>query len=161
MTTSLRILTPKDICEIKHNMEDRIQATASKLVVTDEKLQLDGTILVYKSIVEGKEHTSETNLNDIWLPGVAGWEHPVPLLIYPHLAETLITSLDYFASRCNDTVRFPKNTGPSYATYIGRLIEWNLLHGRYRLEHIQKKHIKDLGNQLKKGGMAHTIRLKD
>ncbi|MGB6292552.1 MAG: hypothetical protein WBF78_06510 [Vibrio anguillarum] len=161
MTTSMHNLTPKDVCEIKHEMEDRIQATASKLVVTDEKLQLDGTILCYKSIVEGKEHISETNLDDIWLPGVAGWEHPVPLLIYPHLAETLITSLDDFASRCEHTVRFPKTTGPSYATYIGRFIEWNLLNGRYRLEHIQKKQIKDLGKQLQKGGMTHAIRLKD
>ena len=72
MTTSMHNLTPKDVCKIKYEMEDRIQATASKLVVTDEKLQLDGTILCYRSIVEGKEHTSETNLDDIWLPGVAG-----------------------------------------------------------------------------------------
>lgn len=161
MTNATTILTPSEIEEIRYTVDERIQDTASQLVVNDEKLQLNGTILRYSSTVEGMEFTYDSHLDDLWVPGVAGWEHPVPLLIYPHLARSLITTLDNFAHRCGHSTRFPKITGPAYTTSIGRFIEWSLLNNKYRLEHIQKKHISSFGKQLKRGGLINALELNN
>lgn len=157
MNAAPNIISPLEINEIKISVEDRIQQTAKSLVVHDEKLNIEGTILHYSSIVEGQKLTHDCNLEDFWLPGVAGWEHPVPLLIYPHLTTSLIATLDNFSGRCGNTIHFPKKYGPAFATTIGRFMEWNLINGRYRLELIENKDIADLEKQLAKGGMIDIL----
>ncbi|WP_170235804.1 hypothetical protein [Colwellia demingiae] len=155
----IKILSLEEVNFFENNISDRIAETANELSVDDEKLTIKGTVLQFSSTVEGHTYTIEQDLADIWVPGSGGFEHPVPILLYPHHAKTIVSTIDIYAQGVGHTPSFTKGGATSVMTNIIKFIEWSLLKDHYQLETISKSDIKSLCNDMKKGGVPNLLQL--
>ncbi|EDL54000.1 hypothetical protein VSAK1_08321 [Vibrio mediterranei AK1] len=137
---------------------ERLLDTVRSLSVDDEKLKLDGTILKFKNVVEGHFYERDIDLGDIWLPGSGGFEHPVPLLLYPHHTQTLIRRIDLFAQGVPSTPSFT-HSAPVVFTNAVKFIEWALLNDHYLLSEISENDIEQLQKDLKAGGIPQMLQI--
>lgn len=153
-----RILSLNEIIQFEKSCADRIADTISKLRVDNEKLQLKGSVLHFYSYVEGHEYHSQKDLAKIWMPGSAGFEHPVPLLLYPHHTQAILNSVNQFSDQAKHTKSFLQQA-TSILSNTSRLIEWALLNDNYQLQSISKNDIKQLCKKLKNGGMPNLLQL--
>lgn len=138
---------------------DRLLETASSLQIDDDKLEIVGTKLLFRCTVEGIYDESEIDLAEIWVPGSAGFEHPVPLLLYPHHAQTAISRVNSFAQGVKPTISFTRASGPSVFNNTIKFIEWGLLNDHYLLESISHQDIKQLCKDLKLGGIPQMLQI--
>jgi len=154
-----KFLSQDELREFEVAQSDRLQETARSLQVDDDKLEIVGTKLKFKSIVEEYHYESEKDLAEIWVPGSGGFEHPVPLLLYPHHAQTVIRRIDLFAQGVKHTPSFTQNGAPAVFANTIKFIEWGLLNDHYLLESISKRDIKKLHQELKYGGVPQMLQI--
>lgn len=150
------------LSEIEHfeeSLSDRIIDTASHLFVDDEKLELKGTEIHFYSNIEGHQYHSIQDLADIWVPGSGGFEHPVPLLLYPHHAQTIVKAVDTFAQGVGHTPSFTKDGAPSVLSNAIKFIEWSLLNDHYQLQSISERDIKQLCKDMSNGGVPNLLQI--
>ncbi|CAE6920955.1 hypothetical protein [Vibrio sp. B1FLJ16] len=92
------------------------------------------------------------------MPGTAGFEHPVPLLLYPHHTQTIISSVEQYANSVTYS--------PSFITQAkGRLsnaltfVEWALLNEHYKLSSISVQDIERFCTDISAGGIPGLLYL--
>ncbi|MPW28412.1 hypothetical protein F9L16_05275 [Agarivorans sp. B2Z047] len=155
-------LTSAGIRDFFDTQSDRIQDSASQLYVHDEKLEIVGTRLIISNAMENvpNRDSFQIDLSTYWLPGTGDFTHPVPLLLYPHYAQTVISKVDSFVQRIKQTPSF-KNTVASTFNNSLRFIEWALLNGHYSLESVSEKDVTKLCHALKKGGIPSMLSLPE
>ncbi|MBA6416384.1 hypothetical protein H4J50_10190 [Colwellia sp. 6M3] len=156
---NIKLLSLEEVNLFERDTFNRIAETASKLSVDDEKLALKETVLHFSSTVEGHTYTIEQDLAGIWVPGSGGFEHPVPLLLYPHHAKTIVNAIDIYAQGVGHTPSFTKGGATSVMSNIIKFIEWALLKDHYQLGTISKSDIKSFCNEMKKGGIPNLLQL--
>jgi hypothetical protein len=148
-----------------HN--DLLLENAKQLVVTDEKLSLGGTVLKYWAAIEGAKvngsikQESSVDLRNIWVPGAAGWQHPVPILLLPDYAKVLVEIVDIYSNNAKHTPTFVKTGLMSQLTIAAQFIEYMCLHGHLRLGGISSKQIKKMLGSLKQGGIPKALELHE
>ncbi|MGR5236221.1 hypothetical protein [Vibrio alfacsensis] len=135
---------------------DLIQKNASQLIVSDQKLKLEGTILHFFNEVEGYKDAKTLNLSDIWMPGTAGFEHPVPLLLYPHHSQTILSSVDQYANSVNYNPSFITQAKSRLRDTL-RFVEWALLNEHYKLNTVSPQDIERFCSDISAGGIAGLL----
>jgi len=155
---------PEEIIEEHH---DLLLENAKKLIVTDEKLSLDGTVLKYWASIEGaKENVAikqegSVDLRNIWVPGAAGWQHPIPILLLPDYAKVLVEVVDIYSNNAKHTPTFVKAGLMSQLTVAAQFIEYMCLHGHLRLGDITNKQINKMLDSLKQGGIPNALEMHE
>lgn len=156
--STVKYLHHDELLEFEEAQSERLLDTAHSLHVVDDKLDLDGTILKFMSVVEGRRYEKKIDLTDIWVPGSGGFEHPVPLLLYPHHAHTAIRRLDRFAQGVGHTPTFTQGAPKVFVNTV-RFIEWALLNDHYLLGSVSERDIKQLHQDLKLGGVQLMLQI--
>ncbi|MCH2256037.1 MAG: hypothetical protein MK088_05345 [Alteromonas sp.] len=147
--------------------EDLLIENAKQLAVTDEKLVLDGTVLKFWAVIKGAKanqsvkQEDSVDLRNIWVPGAAGWQHPVPILLLPHYAKVLIEIVDIYANNAKHTPTFVKTGLMSQLIIAAQFIEYMCLNGHLRLQSIPRTQISELQHSLKHGGIPTSLRLHE
>lgn len=153
--------------EILEEHDDLLLENAKGLIVTDEKLAIEGTVLHFHAKITGAKanetvlQKGSVDLRDIWVPGAAGWQHPVPILVYPDYAKVLVEIVDIYANRAKHTPTFVKTGFMSQVTIAAQFIEYMCLHGQLTLNGINKKQIDKMTVKLKAGGIPETLALHE
>ena len=162
-----QFLTDIEPEKILADHQDLLVENAKQLVVTDEKLALEGTLLKYWSVIKGAKadesvkQEGSVDLRDIWVPGAAGWQHPVPILLLPDYAKVLIEVVDIYANKAKHTPTFVKTGLMSQLTVAAQFIEYMCLHGHLRLQSIPNKQIDQMLSSLKEGGIPKSLELHE
>jgi len=160
----LEDIKPEDILE-EH--DDLLLENAKLLQVTDEKLAIEGTVLHYHAKITGAKanetvlQKGSVDLRDIWVPGAAGWQHPVPILVYPDYAKALVEIVDIYANRAKHTPTFVKTGVMSQVNVAAQFIEYMCLHGHLVLNGVNQKQIDKMKVTLKEGGIPATLALHE
>lgn len=147
--------------------QDLLVENAKKLAVTDEKLALEGTVLKFWAVIEGAKvngsvkQEGAVDLKNIWIPGAAGWQHPVPILLLPDYAKVLIEIVDIYANKAKHTPTFVKTGLMSQVTVAAQFIEYMCLHGHLRLRSVPETQINEMLNSLKLGGIPEALQLHE
>jgi hypothetical protein len=147
--------------------QDLLVENAKQLAVTDEKLALEGTVLKFWAVIEGAKANESVkqegavDLKNIWIPGAAGWQHPVPILLFPDYAKVLIEIVDIYANNAKHTPTFVKTGLMSQLTVTAQFIEYMCLHGHLRLRSVPKTQISEMLDSLKQGGIPVALQLHD
>ena len=145
--------------------KDLLLENAKQLVVTDEKLALEGTVLKYWAMIKGAKagepvkQESSVDLKDIWIPGAAGWQHPIPILLLPDNAKILVEVVDIYANNAKHTSTFSKTGFMSQLTVAAQFIEYMSLHGHLRLQSVPNRQIDQMLDSLKQGGIPTALEL--
>lgn len=153
--------------KIVRDYEDLLDKNAKQLVVTDEKLALEGTVLKYWSVIIGAKanepvkQEGEIDLKDIWIPGAAGWQHPVPILLLPDYATVLIEVVDIYANKAKHSPTFVKTGLMSQLVVAAQFIEYMCLHGHLRLQNVPDTQISEMLKSLSQGGIPASLQLHD
>jgi hypothetical protein len=153
--------------KIIEDHQDLLLENAKQLIVTDEKLSLDGTVLKYWAAIEGAKENgaikqeSSVDLRNIWIPGAAGWQHPVPILLLPDYAKVLVEIVDIYSNNAKHTPTFVKTGLMSQLTVAAQFIEYMCLHGHLRLGDISSRQIKKMLDSLKQGGIPKALELHE
>lgn len=151
--------------KIVKDHEDLLIENARQLVVTDEKLALEGTFLKFWSVIkdakvnESVKLEGSVDLRDIWIPGAAGWQHPVPILLLPDYAKALVEIVDIYANNAKHSPSFVKTGFKSQLTVAAQFIEYMCLHGHLRLRSVPNKQIAEMLGSLRQGGIPTTLQL--
>ena len=156
-----KFLNVSEMEEISDSFTDQVTENAKELelIVSDEKLSIDGTILKYHSVVESTRQEGSIDLANIWLPGAPGWEHPVPLLLYPNLSKAIIEVVDKYACNASHTPTFAKTGLPSQFNVASQFVEWACLNGHFQLQEISKKRFIEFNNKISEGGINTILDL--
>lgn len=153
--------------ELLEEHDDLLLENAKLLQVTDEKLSIKGTVLHYHAKIRGAKankiilQKGSVDLRDIWVPGAAGWQHPVPVLLYPDYAKVLIEIVDIYANRAKHTPTFVKTGVMSHINIAAQFIEYMCLHGHLSLNGVNQKQIDKMKLTLKKGGIPISLALHE
>lgn len=160
----LEDIKPEEIIE-EHG--DLLLENAKALVITNEKLAIEGTVLHFHAKLTGAK-ANETvlkkgsvDLKNIWVPGAAGWQHPVPILMYPDYAKVLIEIIDIYANRARHTPTFAKTGVMSQLVVAAQFIEYMCLNGLLTLSGVNKNQIDKMKLALKQGGISSALQLND
>ena len=146
---------------------DLLVENAKQLIVTDEKLALEGTVLKYWAVIEGAKayesvkQNRAVDLRDIWVPGAAGWQHPVPILLLPDYAKALVEVVDIYANNARHTPTFVKTGLMSELTIAAQFIEYMCLHGHLRLRSVSRTQLSEMLDSLKQGGIPIALKLHE
>lgn len=158
----LRVNQPEKVVK---EYKDLLLENAKHLIVTDEKLALEGTVLKYWSVINGAKSSesvkqeSMLDLRDIWIPGAAGWQHPVPMLMLPDYAKAIVEITDIYANNAKHTPTFVKTGLKSQFTIAAQFVEYMCLHGYLSLQSIPQKQIDVMLDALRKGGIPAILQL--
>ncbi|MFT5756631.1 MAG: hypothetical protein ACI9LM_001351 [Alteromonadaceae bacterium] len=153
--------------KIIEDHQDLLLENAKQLIVTDEKLSLDGTVLKYWASIEGAKKNGSikqegsVDLRNIWIPGAAGWQHPIPILLLPDYAKVLVEVVDIYSNNAKHSPTFVKTGLMSQLTMAAQFIEYMCLHGHLRLGDISSKQIKKMLGSLKQGGIPKALELHE
>lgn len=139
--------------------KDQMIENAKGLVLTDEKLSIQGTELHYRAVVEGKEQTGSIDLAEVWIPGAIGWQHPIPLLLHKDYVKAIVDVVDKYANNAKHTISFAKTGVISQFNIASQFVEYFCLNGHIHLSHITKKHIEGLKSVLKRGGIPSMLNI--
>ncbi|MDE1244014.1 hypothetical protein [Vibrio aestuarianus] len=152
------ILPLSHIEQVGDSYADLIKENASKLEVNDQKLKLKGTKLHFFNEIEENITSKITDLSDIWMPGTAGYEHPVPLLLYPHHTQTILSSVEKYASNVTYSPSFITQAKSRLSNTL-TFVEWALLNEHYKLNSISAKDIERFCSDISAGGIAGLLYL--
>lgn len=152
------ILPLSHIEQVGDSYADLIKENVSKLEVNDQKLKLEGTRLHFFNEVEGNKESKFKDLYDIWMPGTAGFEHPVPLLLYPHHTQTILSSVEKYASNVTYSPSFITQAKSRLSNTL-TFVEWALLNEHYKLNSISAKDIERFCSDISAGGIAGLLYL--
>lgn len=147
--------------------QDLLVENAKQLAVTDEKLALEGTVLKFWAVIGGAKANESVkqegtvDLKNIWIPGAAGWQHPVPILLLPDYAKVLIEIVDIYANKAKHTPTFVKTGLMSQVTVAAQFIEYMCLQGHLRLRSVPETQINEMLNSLKQGGIPEALQLHE
>lgn len=153
--------------KIIEDHQDLLHENAKQLIVTDEKLSLDGTVLKYWATIKGAKKNGaikqegSVDLRNIWIPGATGWQHPIPILLLPDYAKVLIEVVDIYSNKAKHSPTFVKTGLMSQLTVAAQFIEYMCLHGHLRLGDISSKQISKMLGSLKQGGIPKALELHE
>ena len=153
--------------ELLKEHDNLLLENAKLLQVTDEKLSIKGTVLHYHAKISGAKanktvfQKGSVDLRDIWVPGAVGWQHPVPILVYPDYAKVLIEIVDIYANRAKNTPTFVKTGVMSQINIAAQFIEYMCLHGHLSLDGVNQKQIDKMKVTLKEGGIPTSLALHE
>lgn len=156
-----KFLNVSELEVVSSSFIDQVTENAKelKLIISDEKLVIDGTTLKFHSIVESKRIEGAIDLANVWLPGAPGWEHPVPLLLYPNLSKAIIEVVDKYACKASHTPTFAKTGVTSQFNVATQFVEWACLNGHFQLQEISKKQFIEFNNKISEGGINTILEL--
>ena len=145
-----KFLDVSTIEEVSDSFIGKVTENAKELelIISDEKLEIEGTTLKFHSIVESTRKEGAIDLANVWLPGAPGWEHPVPLLLYPNLSKAVIEVVDKYACNASHTPTFAKTGLPSQFNVATQFVEWACLNGHFQLQEISKNQLVEFNKKI-------------